>query len=193
MLVKILQEVPDDLFIAAKKEIDNIDFTTVVDARSKASVFKTSTSIHLRIHKPPENGPMPKTIDEWSVITECINHPKNFEKYPEVIKLCKWVYETVGGIEMGRIMIVQLLAGGEVGPHIDPLDYFEQFSRFHVPFKTNTSVVFNNGAGSKDEHMPFKTLCRLNNRLTHALYNKSAEDRIHLLIDIKQPSGNEIF
>jgi len=193
MLVQQLKEVPDDLFAAAKAEIDAIDFDSIKDPRAKAEVFNTSTAIHLRVHKPPVGKPMPRTIDEWSVITECVNHPLNYSKYPAVIELCKWIYEQVGGIEMGRIMIISLAPGGDVAPHIDPLDYFEQFSRFHVPMKTNPGVVFNDGAGSPDEHMPYKTLCRLNNRLMHALYNRGTENRIHLLADIRQPGGNEIF
>lgn len=193
MLVQQLKEVPDDLFEAAKTEIDAIQWDSILDPRKGADVFSSSTAIHLRVHKPPMGKPMPRTIDEWSVITECINHPLNYHKYPNIINLCKWIYEQVGGIEMGRIMIISLAAGGEVAPHIDPLDYFEQFSRFHIPFKTTPEVVFNDGAGSPDEHMPYKTLSRLNNRLTHALYNKGTENRIHLLADIRQPGGNEIF
>lgn len=192
MLVQKLQEIPDDIFNIAKKEIDNIDFRTVIDDRSKSTVFKTSTAIHLRTHKLPTVGPMPKTIDEWSMITECDNHPL-YEDYPGIITLCKWIYQVVDGVRMGRIMIVNLEPRGEVAPHIDPLDYFAMHSRFHVPFKTNTSVVFNNGRGSPDEHMPYKTLCRLNNRRLHALYNRSDENRIHLIVDVAQPNGNQIF
>jgi hypothetical protein len=193
MLVQHIKEVPDEIFLEAKEEIDAIDFKSIIDPRAKSEVFNTSTAIHLRVHKPPTDKPLPKTIDEWSVITECVNHSINYVKYPKVINLCKWIYEQVEGIEMGRIMIVNLAPGGIVAPHIDPLDYFEQFSRFHIPFKTNSKVVFNDGSGSSDEHMPYKTLSRLNNRLMHALYNRSAENRIHLITDIKQPNGNQIF
>lgn len=193
MLTKIITVVPDDLFLAAETEINAIDFSTVRDARSNSAVFNTSTAVHLRVHKPPKDKPLPKTINEWSMITECVDHPANYNKYPAVVKLCWWVFNQVNGVEMGRIMIVNLAAGGHVDPHIDPLDYFEQHSRYHIPFKTNKNVVFNDGSGSADEHMPYKTLCRLNNRLVHALYNRSDQNRIHLLVDIKQPSGNEIF
>lgn len=193
MLIKILKEVPDNLFSQAQNEINNIDFETIVDSRSNNTVFKTSTAIHLRTHKIPTEEPIPKTIEQWSMITECANHPKYYNQFPNIINLCHWIYETVDGIKLGRIMIVNLASGGVVAPHIDPLDYFAMYSRFHVPFKTNTSVVFNDGHGSRDEHMPYKMLSRLNNRKLHALYNKSDENRIHLIVDIAQHDGNNIF
>jgi hypothetical protein len=193
MLTRIIKEVPDNLFFAAKQEIDQINFDQIQDPRSKASVFNSSTAIHLRIHKPPTDGPMPASINEWSVITECVDHPVNYDRFPQTIKLSEWIYQQVNGIEIGRIMIIRLKSKGVVAPHIDPLDYFEQFSRFHIPFKTTPEVVFNDGKGSADEHMPYKMLCRLNNRLLHGLYNGSQENRIHLLVDIRQPGGNQIF
>lgn len=199
MLTKIIKEVPDDLFSRAWTEISAIDFSEIKDKRGERAeklvpgVFSTSITIQLRVHKPPINKPLPKTIPEWSLITECIDHPLNSKKYPEVMNISRWIFNEVNGVELGRIMIINLSAGGIVAPHIDPADYFEQFSRYHIPFKTNPAVVFNNGSGSPDEHMPIKTLCRLNNRLTHALYNKSNENRIHLIVDVKEIGGNQIF
>lgn len=193
MLVKKLKEVPDELFYSAKEEIDKISWESITDDRSKTSVFNTSTAIHLRTHKPPIGKPIPKTVDEWSMITECVNHPVNFLRYPKVVQLSNWILKEVNGVELGRIMIINLLSTGKVGLHIDPLKYFEEFSRFHIAFKTNENVVFHGGPDTEREHMPYKMLCRLNNRLPHSLENNSEENRIHLIVDVRQPDGNVIF
>lgn len=192
MLVQNIKEVPDFLFFPALEEIEKINFSNEIDSRSNYSVFKTSKAIHLRIHKPPVNGPSPKTIEEWSVITECINNDDHYDFYPKIIDVCNWISLTVEGLNLGRIMIVNLESKGIIKLHKDPLNYFEKFSRFHVAFKTNKNVVFKD-ENNVEEHMPYKTLCRLNNRLLHAVENKSLENRIHLIVDVEQKEGNRIF
>ena len=194
MLVKILEQIPETLFQNVLNEISNIDWNEVVDGdRSKRSVFSTSKSIHLRRHKVPVGQPFPKTINEWSVLVDCIDNAENIKKYPNAYNLAQWIYYEVGGIKMGRIMIVNLLPGGKVAPHIDPLDYFEIHSRFHVPVITNDGVVFFPDPNSEKEHMPVGYLSRLNNRVIHSVENRSNEFRVHLIADIATPGGNVIF
>jgi hypothetical protein len=194
MLVQTIDKVPEELFQTVVNEISGIDWNEVIDSdRAKRPVFATSRTIHLRTHKPPEDGPMPTTINEWSVITECMDRPINMNKYPAVVELANWMYQRVGGIKMGRIMIVNLLPNGDVPPHIDPLDYFEMHSRYHVPVITNEQVVFYDGISNVQEHMPPGVLSRLNNRVKHAVTNRGTESRIHIIVDIATPGGNIIF
>ena len=193
MLVQQITQVPDELFAQAKEEIDNIPWDQIVDPRAKTSVFNTSKAIHVRIHRPPKDKPMPTTVDGWSVIVDTIDNPYEIDKYPKVMQLVDWIYKTVNGVRLGRVMIIKVESGGEVSLHIDPLTYFEVHSRFHVPFKTNLDVIFHSGDKTVGEHMPYQTLCRLNNRAEHAMSNGGSEDRIHLLVDIETPSGNQIF
>lgn len=193
MLVKIIQEVPDDTFNRAQNEISTIQWPKVADpSRSGNAVFATSTSIHVRMHKVGSR-PYPKTIEEWSVICECEDNPAYQNKFLGVKNVADWIYNTVGGIALGRIMIVNLAPGGRVPIHIDPLDYFAMYSRFHVPFKTNPGVTFSGGPGTTKEHMPYKHLSQLNNRLMHQLDNDSDENRIHVIVDVALPGGNQIF
>jgi hypothetical protein len=193
MLVQKICQIPDDLFYYAAEEIDNIEWSEVQDPRSKTSVFSTSKAIHLRVHRPPENKPWPNTVEGWSAIVETIDNPYQINNFPKIMSLVNWVYEKVSGVRLGRVMIIKVESGGNVNLHIDPLQYFEVHSRFHIPFKTNINVIFHSGNKDEGEHMPYKTLCRLNNRIEHAMSNNGSEDRIHLLIDVETPSGNEIF
>lgn len=193
MLIQILNQVPDNIFDPALNEINQIDWSSRSDpTRSKNAAFATSTSIHVRRHKVGDR-PYPTTIAEWSVICECEDNPAEVGKFLAIRALADWMLSEVQGIAMGRIMITNLAPNGKVPPHIDPLDYFAMYSRFHVPFKTNKNVVFNGGPGTLDEHMPYKHLCRLNNRLLHQLENRSQENRIHVIVDIAQQGGNQIF
>lgn len=193
MLVQIIKEVPDEIFNQANEEIKSIDWDNVDDTRAKSTGFKTSTAVHLRVHKLPDGGPVPKTIEEWSMIFDIVNHHKNYARFPKIIKLAQWMKEQVNGLNIGRIMIINLAPKGKVSAHIDPMTYFEVYSRYHIPFKTNEAVVFHSGDGLNPEHMPYKTLCRLNNRTMHALDNNGDEGRIHLLVDIEVEGGNQIF
>lgn len=193
MLVKQIQVVPETIFNPALKEIQQINWNTVQDpSRSGRAVFSTSTSIHIRRHAVG-NRPYPRTIEEWSVICECDDNPQYIGRFQAVRALADWMYNTVSGQALGRIMIVNLAPRGRVPIHIDPLDYFAMYSRFHVPFKTNAQVTFSGGPGTELEHMPYQTLCQLNNRLPHQLDNDSDENRIHVIVDIAVEGGNQIF
>jgi hypothetical protein len=192
MLVKILQEVPNELLQASIAEINQIDWENrPQDPRAKFKAFAHSQTIHLRTHKKPDDW-TPTTIDQWSTILECVDNPLMKDKFNSVRTLANWIFSRVDGVRMGRIMIINLVAGGEVPLHIDPLDYFERYSRYHVPVKTNPGVVFS-GSDGVPEHMPWGYLCRLNNRLPHRLDNRSEDSRIHILVDIETPDGNAIF
>lgn len=193
MLVRTIADVPDSVFDPALTEINTINWQEVRDpSRRNSAAFSTSTSIHVRRHRIP-NGPLPRSIEEWSVITECEDTPDHVGKYSAVRQLADWMLNEVGGIGIGRIMIVNLAPRGHVPIHIDPLDYFVMYSRFHVPLKTNQLVTFSSGPGTEKEHMPYKKLSQLNNRLPHQLDNDSDENRIHVIVDIALKGGNQIF
>lgn len=194
MLVKTITQVPDDIFRPALAEINSINWGQIQDpSRGSAKSFATSTAVHVRTHRAPVGRPRPTTIEEWSVITECANHPKNYARFPKVVETANWMMQQVDGIAMGRIMIVELAPRGVVALHIDPLDYFVMYSRFHVPFKTNENVLFNGGPDTANEHMAYQHLCQLNNRLPHSLVNNSDQSRIHVIVDIALENGNQIF
>lgn len=191
MLVQTICEVPDDLFIRSLNEISTIDWSSIDDPSRKTGVFNASTAIHLRIHKVDPNN-KPKSIREYCAIVDCADVGSVIDQYPETYKLANWICETVKGIRLGRIMIVRLEAGGSVGLHQDPYEYFETYSRYHVPLITNPLVVFND-EDNVEEHVAVKTLARLNNRKPHAVANNSSTYRVHVIVDVELPGGNVIF
>ncbi len=193
MLVKIIEQVPDILFNSALEEIQNIDWSQIDDSiRRKRPEFATSSSIHLRVAASKLTSGK-KSVNEMSMVCECEDNLTWSGQFNAVRKLSDWIFKAVNGKTLGRIMIVNLEPRGCVPLHIDPKDYFEMYSRFHVPIKTNTNVVFNGGPDTDNEHMPLGYLSRLNNRLPHQLDNNSDENRIHLIVDIETDGGNQIF
>ena len=92
--VKILDKIPDSIFIAAKAEVEKIDWNNlpIPDRRSEAAVFKTSITNHLRVHNA--RWDTPHTIEVLSQIVEC-RDTKARALYPCVDQLVDWVYNHV--------------------------------------------------------------------------------------------------
>jgi len=191
MLIQIIEEVPDDIFYPVLNEISAIDWSTISDPlRKLMPMFGTSTSVHLRHYKVDPNN-KPKKVQDFHSITECVD-TEMANKYPLSYNLAKWILKKISGKRIGRIMIVRLEAGGNVGLHIDPLEYFDMYARYHVPLRTTEQVVFS-GGDNIYEHMPYKILSRLNNRKPHMIENNGTDYRIHLIVDIEIEGGNNIF
>jgi hypothetical protein len=196
MLVQVLQPVPDSVFNPVVEEITNVNWDHVIDPYRRHEAFYSSKSIHIRhldfslmVDEISSN----EDVEHMSTILDCVYHPINRYVFGRSLNMANWMYEQVGGIGFGRIMVVRLEPRGEISLHVDPMNYFEVYSRYHVPLKTNPHVLFSSGPDTPTEHMPQQHLCRLNNRLPHMLVNDSDEIRIHLIADIAVEGGNQIF
>lgn len=192
MLVRIIRSVDDDIFLPLLAEVSKIKWETIADPRSRHPIFATSRSIGLRIQKV---GPTrPTNLVEWGEILDCIDFRENKLKYPNCYKVAtKWMLPQIGGLSVGRVMIVNLLPGGCVAPHVDAGNYFIKYSRFHIPLITNSQVVFSRDENTIEEHMLAGCLYQLNNLDTHMVKNNSNQSRIHIIADIEVPGGNYIF
>lgn len=191
MLIKLIKEVPDEIFNGCLSELDKVSWHNIFDNR-KRGVFKTSTSIHLRSHDTSDYTQKPSTVEEFSAIVACSDNSNAVSKFPKHYEAALWIKEQVGGLDLGRIMIVHLEPKGEIGIHIDPGAYFKKHARYHIPLITNPDVQFFDHEGNR-AHMPIKTLCRLNNLSNHGLINDSDKERIHLIVDVSLAEGNSIF
>ena len=195
--VSIISPIPDDIFNNSLDEALIIDweFYNKFDPRSKDSggvYFSTSKTIHLRKHDVSAALEKPISIETFNNTVDCVDTAFR-SNFLQIEKLIDYVYNFVNGKRVGRIMIINLLPGGEVLDHIDPGLYFQTYRRFHVPLKTNEGVLFKGKLGSDPIHMPVGYLCQLNNRNTHSVKNSSTEGRIHLLIDIETDDSRFSF
>lgn len=101
------------------------------------------------------------------------------EARPLVMNLMAYV----GGERLGRVMINKLKPGGKIFPHADTEAHADYYSRFHVVLQANPGVMFRTGA--EVVHMAPGEIWWFNNKEVHEVINNSADDRIHMVVDIR--------
>lgn len=87
-----------------------------------------------------------------------------------------------------RIMLARMAPGGVIHPHRDGNPSAKWPHKIHVPLQTNPGVTFEiEGVGY---HLLEGEACEVNNMGVHAVTNRGATDRIHLIFeyyDLDQP------
>jgi len=113
---------------------------------------------------------------------ECINYPAIYS-LPDAQNLIFWLMNRVKGERVGRCLITELEPGKVITPHIDggaPAEYYE---RYHIVLSGYPGSIFR--AGDEQVSMLTGEIWWFDNKQEHEVINNSAEDRIHLIIDIK--------
>lgn len=89
----------------------------------------------------------------------------------------------VSGERLGRVMINKISPGGRIYPHADTPSHTEYYSRFHVVLQSQPGVVFR--AGDEQVYMGVGEVWWFDNKQEHEVINNSADDRIHMIVDIR--------
>lgn len=89
----------------------------------------------------------------------------------------------VGGERLGRVMINKIAPGGVIFPHVDTKSHTDYYSRYHVVLQSQPGVVFR--AGDEQVYMGTGEAWWFDNSQEHEVINNSADDRIHMIIDIR--------
>ena len=196
MLIKPLFKIPEEIFNPAAEEIAAIDWKNFNNdtVRGRRPEFKHCLTISIRganlINVSTDHSTNLKTV-------ECFDKPEFIIRHRSTFYLANWIAKELGGLALGRIMIVNLLPHGKIpihGDSLSPGDYHTVYSRFHIPFKTNEKVCFYGDDGYDfPEHVPYGMLSQLNNIAQHRVENHSEEDRVHVIMDVALPGGNYIF
>ena len=124
-------------------------------------------------------------VSDESTVTddkECINYPAIFQ-LPEAQHFIFWLMARVKGERVGRCLITELAPGKCVTPHVDmgaPAEYYE---RYHVVLSGHKGSVFR--AGDEQVTMLTGEIWWFDNQQEHEVINNSADDRVHMIIDIK--------
>jgi hypothetical protein len=113
---------------------------------------------------------------------ENIDYPA-YKILTEARQLVMSLMTRVSGERLGRIMVNKIAPGGIIYPHADTPVHTDYYSRFHIVLQSSPGVVFK--AGEEQVYMPTATCWWFNNKEVHEVINNSAEDRIHLIIDIR--------
>jgi Aspartyl/Asparaginyl beta-hydroxylase len=100
------------------------------------------------------------------------------------------------GYERGgypRIMLARMAPGGVIHPHRDGNPSAKWPHKIHIPLQTNPDVTFE--IDGVDYHLAEGEAVEVNNMAVHAVANRGATDRIHLIFeyyDLDQPEPDWI-
>jgi len=146
--------------------------------------FKQIESIMLRF--PEKSVHETEAELEKHVVTydqhENIDYPA-YKLLPEARPLIMNLMGYVAGERLGRVMINKIAPGGVIFPHIDTKSHTDYYSRFHIVLQSQPGVQFR--AGDESIYMETGEAWWFDNSQEHEVINNSADDRIHMIVDIR--------
>lgn len=89
----------------------------------------------------------------------------------------------VEGERLGRVMINKIRPGGRIFPHADTPIHANYWDRFHYVVQSAPGVNFR--CGDETVQMQTGEVWWFDNSEEHEVVNNSAEDRLHLIVDIR--------
>lgn len=107
----------------------------------------------------------------------------SYKQLPEARTMVMGLMHMVGGERLGRVMINKINPGGEVSPHADTPVHANYWDRFHIVIASKPGVYFR--CGTEEAYMPIGTVWWFNNALEHHVINRTDEERIHMVVDIR--------
>jgi len=132
----------------------------------------------------------PNAVDDESNTTKVVNdvapvwYPamgKLWQARPIVLDLMR----RVEAYELGRLLITKLPPGGRILPHSDAQGAYtdQDGSRYHVVLQGLPGSLFR--SGDETVNMQTGSVWWFDHTEEHEVINNSADDRIHLLVDLK--------
>jgi hypothetical protein len=180
--MKAYSKIYSDLDVSqAVKELDsNSHLFGEFNARKDAgTIHAQMDDIWLRYG---DISPLIKSGDYSSIANE---HDSIWLKdLPECKKLCFRVMSLVDGERLGGVLITRLPSKGEILPHTDSGWHAEYYSKYYIPIKNKNGSVFGFDNGLIDPSIG--DVWAFDNSYKHWVENNSKEDRIAMIICIKQ-------
>lgn len=113
----------------------------------------------------------------------------------EVLEQCPYFRRVLDtfACEKTSVRLMALAPGAVIKPHSDPGTTFEDgLARLHIPLITHPDAVF--CIDEETVHFDPKHTWYLNAGCTHAVYNRSTQPRIHLMLDcLPNPWLQDVF
>lgn len=115
---------------------------------------------------------------------ESVNR-EEFALFPEARQIVFGLMAYMQGERLGRVMINSIKPGGKIIPHKDTPAHAAYYSRFHVVMQSSPGVVFR----CEEESLYMETggVYWFNNALEHEVINNSADERWHMIVDMRLP------
>lgn len=114
---------------------------------------------------------------------ESIDYPA-YALFPQAREIVLALMTRTGGVRLGRVMINKIRPGGRIYPHADSPEHANYWNnRLHVVLQSLPGNDFR----CVDEHVQMRTgdVWWFDHRLEHEVINNSADDRIHMIVDIR--------
>lgn len=136
------------------------------------------SDIWLRFNELPRDEEMAKILDEH----ESVNYPAMFA-LPESRALIYGLMSRLQGERLGRCLVTKLPPGGRIASHVDGGSHAAYYDRYHVVLQSLPGSLFR--CGDETIHMKPGEVWWFDNAVEHEVINNSADDRIHLIVDIR--------
>lgn len=177
---KIICKIADNLIQNILDAIDKDDWF-VEDYRNSASGMNGVNSIPI-FHS--------KDCADRSDALLTVKKGKLFGKYYPLVKpilneLKKYYYFNYHASFLARLNPRQTITS-----HVDIGDFLLKCNRIHVPLKTNPKVIYL--INGEKYYWKRGFIYEFDNTLWHGVYNKSDEDRIHLILNLYNLSEKEL-
>lgn len=111
-----------------------------------------------------------------------VDYPAANELAEAVSPLVVKLLEAAGG-QLARVMINSLRSDGCIKPHSDEGAYAQASRRFHIVVQSSEGNVFR--VGDETVQMKPGEAWWFDHRQEHEVRNESAEDRVHLIVDVE--------
>lgn len=123
---------------------------------------------------------IPLLYDEgFSDYPQAWRHYELFES--EVRDLDQFLLDFYGTGRITRCVLVKLLSGAVIYPHIDYGDSLMTSNRHHLALITNDKVLFT--IRDETKHLPVGEVWEINNAHMHGVQNGGDQDRVHVIVD----------
>lgn len=106
------------------------------------------------------------------------------EDFPEIKKIAYSLMEFLEGSALGGVLVTKLPAGGVIHPHTDDGWHASYYDKYYMPIKNHKGALFSFDCGSIEPENG--DVWAFRNDVTHWVTNNSKEDRIAMIICIRQ-------
>lgn len=106
-----------------------------------------------------------------------------WDRLPQLRHLVLDLMRRVEGVRLGRVIITRLPPGKSITPHVDGGAPATFYSRYQIALQSLPGAMFR----IEDERVNFRTgeVWRIDNQLEHEVANHSADDRIVVIVDVR--------
>ena len=159
----------------------------------KEGAHGEADDIVLRFNRYDKSWTQEEKLERICANIDCVNYPP-FDMLPEAQKLVFGLMAQVKGEHLGRVVITRLAPGKGIPLHSDRVPEAEEkwpqhqhpatyFERYHVVLQGHPGAIF--GGGAEQVQMLTGEVWWVDNVVEHQVLNNSAEDRVHLIVDVK--------